>query len=448
MTHVILPNQPLIISPPTGTSELPLVEIDRMKVQTKHSRIALPKSQRQVADCSYGAFGSDPLTFTAWELCHAAKKTELTRSFTARRADELGLLFAHEHHDRFIWDTDNLRCADGSGLWLEDFSGKGLAGRIGEALAYLTMTKMWKYAYWDRIASVWMRAARNATIKHEDMVRVARLTGNLTGQSLNLQPDFVFEKTDETVALMEAKGSFVTPGNERPDAKGPLKHGLDQTAKWAPRITPAPAKSIAIESLLREASDSCSDPSLILHVDPPAEGSPDIEPVEFRPDAIRRGNYGAWLMGMGFRSSGLALADRREIRTDEVELPIVKMNGQEFALSIHGWRVDRNRVEPVPWWPFELWHVPWRHRFEFLRHVGVTGVYALGLEMMTLRAVCGALVNPSPSAMMDLPSIDFDSQSGTRGPDGFYGSIFRDGSMMGIVNSRHLEEMRTEKFAL
>ena len=252
MTHLILPSHPLMISPRTGMSKLPLVEIDKTKVQTKYKSILLPKAQRQAADCSYGAFGSDPLTFTAWELCHAAKKTELTKSFTAQRANDLALLFAHEYHDRFIWDTDNLRCADGSGLWLEDFSGKGLAGRIGEALAYLTMVKLWGYVYWDRIASVWLRAARGLQIRHQDMVRVARYTGSLTGNAATPQPDFVFEKADHTTSLMEAKGSFVTPGSSRPDVKNVLKHGLEQLDTWSSLIAPAPSSSIAIGSFLRE----------------------------------------------------------------------------------------------------------------------------------------------------------------------------------------------------
>lgn len=449
MTHILLPSQPLVISPPNGTSRLPLVEIDKTTVQTKYKSILLPKAQRQAADCSYGSFGATPLQFTAWELCHAAKKTELTRPFTPQRADELALLFAHEHHDRFIWNTGNLRCADGSGLWLEDFSGKGLAGRIGEALAYLTMTKIWGYAYWDRIASVWMRAASNATINHTDMVRVARFTGSLAGQSIDLQPDFVFEKPDKTVALMEAKGSFVTPGNDRPDVKGPLKHGLDQTAKWASLIVPPPAKSIAIASLLREASDSCSDPSLILHVDPPTDETPDIEPVEYRPDTIRRGNFGAWLIGMGFRNSGFALAERRESDTATVELPVITLNGVDFALSIQGWRVNRHQFAPFPWWSFDLRHVPLRHRFEFLRDIGVTGIYALGLEIGTLRAVSAALLDPASNSMMDLPIFDFGRQSGMQSQDGFYGSVFPDGSLLGIVSNRYLDrEMRTETFEL
>lgn len=449
MPHLILPSIPLIVAPPTGASQLPLVEINKRRVQTKYKRILLPMTQRAYTDCSYGSFNSGPLAFTAWDLYHAAKKTELTRTFTARRAYELALLFAREHYDRFIWDTNNLRCVDGSGMWLEDFSGKGLAGRTGEALAYLTMTKMWGYAYWDRVASVWLRAARNCNIRHEEMVHVARFTGNLSGQSFEPQPDFVFERKDKAVALMEAKGSFVTPGNENPNAKSILKHGLEQLASWAPLITPSPAKSLVIGSFLREASDPCSDPSLILHVDPPLDGTPRTEPVKLRQDEIRRGNFGAWLIGMGFLNSGFALINRRETEVAGVNLPIVTLNGVDFALSIQGWRVDRPLPVHSSRWPFEMLCALWLHRFELQKDIGVSGIYVLGLEVQTLRAVCAALRDPSSGVMMDLPDIDFGKQRDASVSEVFYGSIMPDGSILGIISSRHFEqEMRTEKFLL
>ncbi len=324
-----------------------------------------------------------------------------------------------------------------------------MAGRVGEALAYLTMTKMWGYVYWDRIASVWMRAAHKATIQHKEMVRIAKMVGNLNGQSFSLQPDFVFETSDNRVALMEAKGSFVTPGNIRPNAKGPLKHGLDQTAIWAPLIKPTASKCIAINSLLREESDSCGDPSVILHVDPPPERNSDIEPVEIHPESIRRGNYGAWLMGMGFRRSGFALAYHREFRNYHVELPVVTIQGQEFALSIQGLRLDANWFGHLPMLPFDFWPLQRKYSSSFLREVGVTGVYALGLEVRTLRTVCASLVNPDSESIMDLPAINIDMWNDGRTTSGFYGSIFPDGSLMGIVSRGILErELKYEKFTL
>ena len=450
MTQLVVPSLSLLIAAPEGRSELPLVELDKAKVKAKRRHVQLREGSkhREKADCSYGSYGNT-LRFSAWEMCHAAKKTELTRTFAQQRADQLALLFAHEHHDHFIWDSQNLRCVDGSGMWLEDFSGTGLAGRVGEALAYLTMVKLWGYVYWDRIASVWLRAARGRQIEHQDMVQAARYTGHLDGSAPTPQPDFVFEKPDRTASLMEAKGSFVTPGNKHPDVKNELKHGLEQLDAWSSLIAPSPSSCIAIGSLLREASDPCDDPSLIVHVDPPPTERPGIAPIEVPLDAVRRGNYGAWLKEMGFRRGGRALADRREVETRAIELPVVTLNGRDFALSIKGWRVDDHWPVPFPWWPIELIHVPPRHRFEFLREIGITGVYAAGLEVATLRAVCKALGSTSSAALMDLQPVMDWLERDAREAEGFYGSIMPDGSLLGIVSSRHLRrDAKMETFKL
>lgn len=446
MSQLVIP-APLTLTEPQGVSCLPLVELDKAAVRTKHKSVLLPKAQRAIADCSYGAFGSD-LEFTAWEMFHAAKKTELTRTFTQRRAEELGLVFAHEHHDRFVWGTTNFRCADGSGLWLEDFSGTGLAGRIGEAVAYLTMVKLWGYVYWDRVATVWLRAAHASSIRHDDMLRVARYTGNLSGGAFDLQPDFVFEKQDGTTSLMEAKGSFVSPGNDRPDVKSPLKHGLEQLDAWASLIAPAPTSSIAIGTLLREASDLCTDPSMILHVDPPPPRRPDILPVELPRDQIRRGNYGAWLAGMGLRASGTVLIARREARTTRIALPVATINGRRFALSMQGWRADQRRLRHWPWWHFELMHMPPQHQIEILRHFGSDGVFAVGLETSILRVVERAVGNPDAGTLMELESPTKVAESGGQRERGFYGSVMPDGSLMGVIAGQSLEGIEIEEFTL
>ncbi len=451
MTQLVVPSHTLTLVAPQGVSSLPLVELDKAKVRAERRHLQLRKGskKRREADCSYGDFGRS-LRFNAWELCHAAKKTELTRTFTQLQVDTLGILFAHEHHSRFVWDTENLRCADGSGMWLEDFSGTGLAGRVGEALAYLAMIKLWGYVYWDRIASVWLRAARSAQIEHRDMVQVARYTGNLVGNLPSLQPDFIFEKSDRTLSLMEAKGSFVTPGNNRPDVKKALKHGLEQLDAWASLITPAPSNSVAIGSLLREASDPCEDPSLMVHVDPPPTGRPIIDPIALPPDGLRRANYGAWLGQMGFRGSGSALADGRQVETRPIVLPVVTLNGRDFALSTQGWRVDRRWPRLFPWWHFELLEdIPPELRIDLMRDAGVTGLFVSGLEVTILRAVSDALRMASSQALMELqPIVDFDTREG-RQPEGFYGSVMPDGSLLGIVSSNLLgQQFRTETFAL
>jgi hypothetical protein len=450
MTQLLIPSQPIAVAPPQGAGTLPIVEIEKKKVKTDGAHIQLKagSKKRAAADCSYGNF-SGSLTFTAWELFHAAKKTELTRTFSPQRAERLGLLFADEHSDHFAWNLPNFRCTDGSGLWLEDFSTTNLAGRIGEAVAYLTMVQpAWGYVYWDRIASVWMRAARNANIQHQEMLQVAKYTGQISQKGPTLQPDFVFERTNDDVALMEAKGSFVTPGNSRPDVKSPLKHGLEQLGKWGHLIVPTPSRSFAICSALREESDSCSDPSLILYVDPPPVRAPDIVPVEFPKDLIRRGNFGSWLAEMGFRSSGRALAERRAAETDAVELPVVSLAGQDYAFNVQGWRINQRRPSLIPWYPFGLMFEPWPHLAHILKHVGINGVYAVGLEVTALRAVSACLKNLNSNALLELQPtlVEFGDQQAL---DGFYGSVMPDGSMTGVLSTRLFEgDIRMEAFDL
>lgn len=446
MTQLVLPS-PLTLTVPQGGSRLPLVELDKTTVKAKRKRAVLPKAEREKADCAYGSFGSH-LQFTAWELYHAAKKTELTKTFTQSDADGLALCFAHEHHDRFVWNTQNFRCTNGSGLWLEDFSRAGLAGRIGEAIAYLVMVKQWGFVYWDRIASVWLRSASGQRIEHKQMVQVARYTGTLKEKAFDLQPDFVFEKADQTTSLMEAKGSFVTPETLHPVDKGVLKHGLEQLDAWGSLITPTPASSVVIASYLREASDPAADPSLIVHVDPPPRRRPDIEPVPVPPDQIRRGNYAGWLAQMGFRRSGRALADRREIATESVTLPVLSLNGRRFAISFLGWRLrEPHRLMP-PWFPFGLLDLPWPHQIEFLRHIGIDGVYVAGIEVSVLEAIGRTLINPADAALMELqPTVDLVADEGRQRP-GFYGSVMPDGSLLGIVTSTLLEELRMGEIRL
>lgn len=450
MTQMLIPSHPITFNAPQGTSSLPLVEVPKSKVSPKHKPIRLRKDsqKRKQADCSFGKF-SGALDFNAWQFFHAAKKTELASSFTPQQADRRAFAFALEHEDTFVWNTGNFRRIDRSIFDLEDFASSGFAGRVGEAIAYLTMVK-WGYVFWDRCASVWARAAQQAHISHGEQLKVAQYLASrvASGRPQN-EPDFVFEKPNGDVALMEAKGSFVDPDKDNPSTKDDLRQALRQLAAWSAVLSPTPRKSYGIGTYMREEHDANDDPSLIVFVDPPGESDPDVQPAELSADLVRRCNYGAWLAEMGFRQSGIALADRREIETTAIELPVVTLNGREFALSIQGWRIDQRRFEVFPWWPFEMMHFPWRHRFEFLREIGITGVYATGLEVSTLRAASAALADPASAALMDMqPTTDFGAGQGQQ-LDGFYGSVMPDGSLLGVVSSRYFDrELRLETFRL
>ena len=108
-------------------------------------------------------------------------------------------------------------------------------------------------------------------------------------------------------------------------------------------ISPTPGKSFAIGTYFRDASDSTGDPSLIAFVDPPGEADGTAPAAEFPSDWIRRGNYGAWLIGMGFTESGNALRNGTEIRLPARQIPVVNLGGRSFGVTIEGLVVKRNR---------------------------------------------------------------------------------------------------------
>ena len=208
-------------------------------VETDYTRIRFRKGskKRAAADCSFGDFVGS-LEFIAWEFFHAAKKTELTSSFTTQLIDRRALGFAEECDGLFVWNTANFRREDRTVFGLEDFADSGLAGRCGEAVAYLTMVKKWGYLFWDRIATLWECAAAHSGMTHPEMVKWARVISSKLSSRPDLEPDFAFENDTPEVALMEAKGSFVHPVHDNPTTKDDLRHGLKQLGAWSGMVAP------------------------------------------------------------------------------------------------------------------------------------------------------------------------------------------------------------------
>src|SRR5580700_190889 len=99
MIEVALP-VPKLVSPPTGKSRLPVIELDRNDVQADRKRIRLRRhsKKRAAADCSFGKF-KEHIEIDAWRFFHAAKKTELTKTFTTSQVDSRALYFAAEFSD-------------------------------------------------------------------------------------------------------------------------------------------------------------------------------------------------------------------------------------------------------------------------------------------------------------------------------------------------------------
>ena len=399
---------PLTLTAPLGVATLPLVELDRVAVVSANKPIRLRKGskKRAAANCSFGDFDSEHLKVDAWPLFHAAKKTELATSFTQSQVDRRALCFAAEFAELFIWNGGNLRRIDRSVFALEDFSEAGLAGRFGEAIAYLTMQK-WGYVYFDRIATLWERAVAGSGVAHAERVKQAQIVSSKLGLPRpDLEPDFAFEKATGDVAMMESKGSFVHPVNDNPTTKNDLRHALEQISAWTGMITPTPAKSYAIGTYFRDISDVTGDPSLVTYVDPPGRRDDDIRPIEFRPDWIRRGNYGAWLVGMGFQKSGNTLRAGIELVQPEREIPIVRIGGNDIAIVIENVIFDqsmRQRGRFLNFWPlawnslYELTQLPG----DFLRELGITGFQVMGIDKNILRRIEQSVLNSASMSLFE-----------------------------------------------
>lgn len=433
----------ITISAPTGTSQLPIVELDETHVKADRKAIRARKNSSKLAklDCSFGDF-SETLEIDAWRFFHAAKKTEFTTSFTRPFIKERAMLFAHEYRDYFVWNTANLRRTDRSVIASEDFFSSALAGRFGEATAYLAMLSL-GYVYWDRIGVLADRALRRSDMTHAERLRRGRgIRSRLKVARPDIAPDFAFENTQGQVALMESKGSVVHPASDRPTVKSDLKYALQQIEAWSGMIRPMPQKYYAIGTYFREASDTCGDPSLIALVDPPAAPDSSIEPVEFPPDWIRRGNYGAWLRGMGLTDAGERLANAERGTGRIFQLPVVPVGPHQFVLLPTGGVEHNGTSSPqrlpfndmledgIPFYlhPLDYWYMtPALSPASF-------GPLFVGLEVGIMHRVARTLEAPDDSVLFEIEPMEEPETLGRiRESEWFSGNIFPDGSMLGTI---------------
>lgn len=449
------PSIQTVVLPPTQSAALRIVELDEQKVRAKTSKIRRKGSAKQRAgwDCSFGRF-SDTLQLDSWSLYHAAIKTELTASWTASDVTRQSVGFALQHDERLSWSSGTL-CAAGAGPFdLEDFAAAGLAGRLGEAIAYLTMIH-WGYVYWDRCAVVWQRAAHNSRMTHpEQLQRASIVKRALRSGRPNSEPDFVFEKASREVALMEAKGSVVNPATDRSTVKADLSQALTQLDAWTGVIVPKPKKSFAIGTYLRGEDDQSEDPSLIAFVDPPdaspnsagdiaPNGPGSVPPVEAHggtpSDVVRRCNYGAWLSGMGLTQSGSALRALREKATTQLSLPVVRVGAREVAFTVAGLRYRASGYAGLfldPWgFPSPHWHRWLRDR----------QVVAIGLQVSVMRSLGAAMRDLR--ARIEVPD-DSRADSPITSDNLRYGSFMPDGSFVGLLDADLLAGAREETFNL
>ncbi len=435
MARLARPPATIAIALPVGTSVLPVVELTPAQVRGK--RLRLTGKRREKADTSFGDSTSS-MRIEALPLFHAAVKTELASKFTSGEAMRGAFAFAEMYGKKFVWKSDNFRIAKDPSFSLEDFAQHGLAARVGEAVAYLKMLDL-GYRYWDRCDVVWKRAAEALGANHPGRLRsAAYIKARVRSGKPDVEPDFIFEKATREVALMEAKGSFVSPEKDKPTTKPDLKHGLDQLDAWANVIRPKPKKSYAIGTYLRQVGDQ-ADPSFTALVDPPSEGDPDAPVVDLPPDVIRKCNYGAWLGGMGLRAFAGALRVAPKTTTYEYVLPVVEKRGRRFLVVVLG--VSRNKrtlfgaSRDVWGLPFALssqhwWE--WQHR-AWKRVRQHDQALVMGLELGTLRIVEEVLQNPDSDALVTHGDLYEDAESALKydSPDF---SVFPDGTCFGLVD--------------
>jgi hypothetical protein len=174
-------------------------------------------------------------------------------------------------------------------------------------------------------------------------------------------------------------------------------------------------------------------------------------------DFVRRGNYGAWLMGMGFEDSGNALRNGVEAETLPIELPVFEYLGYRFAFVLNPFlcpclislmvfnprsREQRQFIETLRSKLAEDWLGP------------ILGaVPVVGMEVSNLKQVEKAVNNTSDhQSLLEVVIVETPTSltSIRVSSEGFRGSVFPDGSMFGFLEpeSPIWKTLGSEKFKL
>ncbi|MCK6484526.1 MAG: hypothetical protein L6R00_10385 [Phycisphaerae bacterium] len=406
---------------------LPIIELDQAQVERERARI------RPLPDAR------DHLRITAWNLYHAAKKAELACSFTTDQIDHLARCFANEHHGLFRWNGEELRLTPGVTDMYESAAQASRARLIGEGILLLAMQHE-GYAFWDRFDLLVKRALRRQPLHHPESVRRARaIRKRLDAGRDGKRSDFVVENAKRQSALAEAKGGFCSPFASGA-IKSDLREALQQLAATKSLISPQPAKTYAVGTYLREAGDGHDEGSLIAFVDPEGEDDADLT-VEFPPDWVRRGNYAAWLLGMGLVEAADAL--RNGIGRDgiSVSLPVKRVGRHDYAYVVTGVSLNPRHLRHFlrdfrhhwPHWQEWFFFGPGRHEVE---------LNVVGLRVDVLDSISRALTTVEAVPLLGVePGFETDTAQ-------FGGSVMPDGSMCGTVTADSVRETEFREFTL
>src|SRR6185437_3608850 len=132
----------------------------------------------------------------------------------------------------------------------------------------------------------------------------------------------------------------------------------------------------------------------------------------------------------------------------------VSLNGRSFAITIEGLVVKRNRRirGPHPLLRIDpLYFLDELHFHGFparlLRDMGIAAIRVIGTELTTLRLVESSVLNASNTSLLAREGQADDAQARTAS-DGFTGSVFPDGTLMGQISPEMLMGTRMEEFKL
>lgn len=431
-----------------GQSQLPVFEVPKSALKKRARINNVCTSSLANAVNSYLGTTSTSLAVGQLSLLHAAAKVELSRAFTITEAFRRTLCYGVLLEDIFDWGQRPLSLQSGATASRKDSARTAMAGHLGEATTLLLMDSM-DFPFWDHLPTLWTRR-RGIIDQSEQVDWPAPITRPAL---LSQEPDFIVEKwTRGSFALVESKGHMVTPG-ALPNYKQPLNDALAQLDGWPNVLNPTPAASYAVSTYYQESLNGAIDPSLIAFTDPPPEGDRDNDlSIDLPDDAVRRGNYGSWLIGMGFENAGLRLRSYTSTDASDYELAIFSLNGEDYAVHF-----NRFFCPCLPRHPFEY---PWfdtQHYWDLARFWADSiwgGFPIVGIKVATLRLIERALKQGSDRE--SLLGIASEGQLASIAPtvDGdnsqFAGSVLKDGTMFGFigVDSPFWRELRTKPFKI